>query len=138
MPFPPGGCLAPPEQLSAGELKSLRQDATHELGEPPAAAVITVPAGCSPHQAGATCRAAALARLGDARPLFPELVAAARAYGVDGALGSAHRLVFHRGSGQFRAAVVEEQGGESRVPGHAGDPHLGEKNIDRDNVENCW
>ncbi len=48
---------------------------------------------------------------------------------MDGASGSAHRLVFHLGSGQFLAAVVEERGGEFRLLECAGDPHLGGKNI---------
>jgi molecular chaperone DnaK len=119
-----------PEQLSAEVLKSLCQDAAHDLGEPPAAAVITVPAGCSPDRADATGRAAVLAGLSEHCPLLPEPVAAALAYGVDGAAESAPRMVFCLGGGAFTAAVVEGRGERFWLLQHAGDPHLGGKNID--------
>jgi molecular chaperone DnaK len=128
--FRRAGVSLPPERLSAEVLKSLCQDAAHELGEPPAAAVITVPVGCSADQAHATSRAAVLAGLGEGCPLLHEPVAAALAYGADGAAKSAHQMIFSLGSGDFTAAVVGKRGGELQLLQHAGDPHLGGKNID--------
>ncbi|NUR00940.1 MAG: Hsp70 family protein [Streptomyces sp.] len=129
--FRRAGVRLTPEQLSAEVLKSLCRDAVHELGESPAAAVITVPAAFAPNQAAATGRAAVLAGLGEDCPLLHEPVAAALAYGVNGASPSARWMVFGLGSGDFTAAVVEERSAELRLLRQAGDPHLGGKDIDR-------
>lgn len=119
-----------PEQLSAEVLKSLRQDVAHDLGEPPAMAVITVPAAFALNQSNATGKAAVLAGLGEACPLLHEPNAAALAYGVDNATESAHWMVFDLGGGTFDAAVMSKRDGELQLLQHAGDPHLGGKNID--------
>ncbi|AUH39607.1 Hsp70 family protein [Streptomyces sp. CMB-StM0423] len=119
------------EQLAAEVLKSLCRDAAHERGEPPAAAVISVPASFTPEQHDATRRAAALAGLGETCPLLPEPVAVALAYGADGtAPRSGHRIVFSLGGSGFTAALVAEAGGEPRLLGHVAAPHLGGRNID--------
>ncbi|WP_053084738.1 Hsp70 family protein [Streptomyces viridochromogenes] len=134
--FRRAGVSLTPEQLSAEVLKSLCRDAAHALGEPPAAAVIAVPAGCSPGRAAATGRAAVLAGLSEHCPLLPEPVAAALAYGAygtdgaDGASGPVHRMVFGLGGGDFTAAVVAERGGEFRLLRHVGDPRLGGTHLD--------
>ncbi|MFF0725949.1 Hsp70 family protein [Streptomyces sp. NPDC004134] len=116
-------------QLTAEVLKSLCRDAFHELGEPPAAAVITVPPSFTPEQHDATRAAAVLAGLSEDCPLLPEPVAVALAYGTDGTAPRGHRMVFSLGSSGFTASLVGERDGELRLVGHTGDPHLGDRNI---------
>ena len=128
--FRRAGVSLTPEQLSAEVLKSLRKDAAHELGEPPAVAVITVPAAFALNQSSATSEAAVLAGFGEECPLLHEPNAAAIAYGVDDAAESAHWMVFDLGGGTFDAAVMSKRDGELRLLQHAGDAHLGGKNID--------
>ncbi|MFF0725951.1 Hsp70 family protein [Streptomyces sp. NPDC004134] len=128
--FRRAGVSLAPEQLSAEVLKSLRRDAAHDLGEPPTAAVITVPASFALNQSNATGKAAALAGLGEECPLIHEPNAAALAYGVDNAAESAYWMVFDLGGGTFDAAVMSKRDGELQLLQHAGDPHLGGKNID--------
>jgi molecular chaperone DnaK len=118
-----------PQQLSAEVLKSLRGDAAHQFGEPPQAAVITVPAAFRLHQNNATSEAAALAGFG-ACPLVQEPTAAAFAYGFQNESSEAYWMVFDFGGGTFDSAVVSTHDGELRVLDHAGDPHLGGKLID--------
>lgn len=129
-PFGRAAVSLSPEQLSAEVLKSLCQDAVHELGERPGAAVITVPAAFALNQSSATGKAAQLAGLSEECPLLHEPIAAALAYGVDSASESAHWMVFDLGGGTFDAAVMSKRDGELRLLQHAGDAHLGGKNID--------
>ncbi len=119
-----------PEQLSAEVLKSLRQDAAHEFGFQPEAAVITVPAAFALNQNNATSDAAALAGLSEHCPLVQEPTAAAIAYGVQDTSDSAHWMVFDLGGGTFDAAVMAKRDGELQLIQHAGDPYLGGKLID--------
>ncbi|MBP2472711.1 molecular chaperone DnaK [Crossiella equi] len=128
-----GRSLTPPE-LSAEVLKSLRADAGSRFGEPPAAAVITVPAAFRLNQNEATSQAAALAGFGRC-PLVQEPTAAAFAFGFQHASEEACWMVFDFGGGTFDAAVVSTYEGELRVLDHAGDPHLGGKLIDWGLVE---
>lgn len=128
--FRRAGVSMTPEQLSAEVLKALRQDAAHEYGYQPEAAVITVPASFALHQNNATGEAAALAGLGEHCPLVQEPTAAAIAYGVQDVSDSAHWMVFDLGGGTFDAAVMAKRDGELQLIQHAGDRHLGGKNID--------
>lgn len=128
--FGRAGLSLTPEQLSAEVLKSLRQDAAHDTGSPPEAAVITVPASFALHQNSATSAAAALAGLGEHCPLVQEPTAAAIAYGVQDASESTHWMVFDLGGGTFDAAVMSKRDGELQLLQHAGDPRLGGKLID--------
>lgn len=128
--FKRSGMSLTPEQLSAEVLKSLRQDAAHDLGEQPEAAVITVPASFTLNQNNATSAAAALAGLGERCPLVQEPTAAAIAYGVQDVSDAAHWMVFDLGGGTFDAAVMSKQDGELQLLQHAGDPGLGGKLID--------
>ncbi|MFD1829322.1 Hsp70 family protein [Streptomyces desertarenae] len=128
--FPRSGVSLTPEQLSAEVLKSLCQDAAHEYGRPPEAAVITVPASFTVNQTRATSSAAALAGLGEQCPLVQEPTAAAIAYGAQDAADSEHWMVFDLGGGTFDAAVVSKRDGELELIQHAGDPYLGGKLID--------
>lgn len=127
--FKRAGVTLTPPQLSAEVLKSLRADAEHRFGEPPAAAVITVPAAFRLHQNNATSEAAALAGFG-ACPLVQEPTAAAFAYGFQNTSSEAYWMVFDLGGGTFDSAVVTTHEGELRVLNHAGDPHLGGKDVD--------
>ncbi|WP_217253467.1 Hsp70 family protein [Streptomyces sp. AC602_WCS936] len=124
------GTSLTPEELSAEVLKSLRQDAAHEYGHQPEAAVITVPASFALNQNNATSSAAALAGLGENCPLVQEPTAAAIAYGVQDASDSAHWMVFDLGGGTFDAALMSKRDGELQLIQHAGDPYLGGKLID--------
>ncbi|MFG2555538.1 Hsp70 family protein [Streptomyces sp. NPDC048581] len=128
--FERAGVSLTPEELSAEVLKSLRQDAAHEYGYQPEAAVITVPASFALNQNNATSSAAALAGLGDHCPLVQEPTAAAIAYGVQDASESAHWMVFDLGGGTFDAALMSKRDGELQLIQHAGDPYLGGKLID--------
>ncbi|SDK01057.1 molecular chaperone DnaK [Lentzea albidocapillata subsp. violacea] len=127
--FREAGVPMTPQQLSAEVLKSLRADAAHVLGEPPQAAVITVPAAFRLHQNNATGEAAALAGFGNC-PLVQEPTAAAFAFGFQNESTDACWMVFDFGGGTFDSAVVSTHEGELRVLDHAGDPHLGGKLID--------
>lgn len=128
--FQRAGISLTPEELSAEVLKSLRQDAAHEFGYQPEAAVITVPASFALNQNNATSSAAALAGLGEHCPLVQEPTAAAIAYGVQDASESAHWMVFDLGGGTFDAALMSKRDGELQLIQHAGDPYLGGKLID--------
>jgi molecular chaperone DnaK len=135
--FRSAGLRLSPEELSAEVLKSLRQDAAHALGggQPPTAAVITVPAAFSLNQNNATTRAAGLAGLSEECPLVHEPTAAAIAFGVQDTSGSAHWMVFDLGGGTFDAAVMQKREGELQLIQHAGNHCLGGKDIDWDIVE---
>lgn len=128
--FATAGLTMSPEQLSAEVLKSLRRDAAARLGEPPHAAVITVPAAFKLHQTNATVEAAKLAGFDLPCPLVQEPTAAAFAYGFQDRAEQSYWMVFDFGGGTFDAAVVSIRDGELRVLDHAGDPHLGGKDID--------
>lgn len=128
--FQRAGVSLTPEELSAEVLKSLRQDAAHEYGYQPEAAVITVPASFALNQNNATSSAAALAGLGEQCPLVQEPTAAAIAYGVQDASESAHWMVFDLGGGTFDAALMSKRDSELQLIQHAGDPYLGGKLID--------
>ncbi|WP_019929965.1 Hsp70 family protein [Nocardia sp. BMG111209] len=119
-----------PEQLSAEVLKSLRHNVASALGEPPDAAVITVPAAFALNQRNATLRAAELAGLGKGCPLVQEPVAAAFAFGLREQAGRGRWLVFDFGGGTFDAAVLYRDDEELQVLHHAGDRSLGGKLID--------
>lgn len=129
-PFESAGISMTPEQLSAEVLKSLRQDAGHEFGQEPPAAVITVPASFTLNQNNATGAAAVLAGLGEHCPLVQEPTAAAIAYGMKDSSDVGHWMVFDLGGGTFDAAVMSKRDGELQLIQHAGDPYLGGKLLD--------
>ncbi|MFI5610671.1 Hsp70 family protein [Amycolatopsis sp. NPDC051903] len=128
--FPRAGATMTPVQLSAEVLKSLRGDAARRFGEPPAAAVITVPAAFLLNQTEATSEAAKLAGFTAPCPLVQEPTAAAFAYGFQNETRNGCWLVFDLGGGTFDSAVVSTADGEMSVLHHAGDLGLGGKNID--------
>ncbi|MGW4482902.1 Hsp70 family protein [Amycolatopsis sp. NPDC004368] len=128
--FARAGLSMTPVELSAEVLKSLRGDAARRFGEPPAAAVITVPAAFALNQTEATSEAAKLAGFTVRCPLVQEPTAAAFAYGFQNESRSAYWMVFDLGGGTFDSAVVSTVEGELSVLHHAGDLGLGGKNID--------
>ncbi|MEV4599159.1 Hsp70 family protein [Amycolatopsis sp. NPDC049253] len=128
--FPRSGASMTPVELSAEVLKSLRGDAASRFGEPPAAAVITVPAAFRLNQTEATSEAAKLAGFTAPCPLVQEPTAAAFAYGFQNESRSGYWMVFDFGGGTFDSAVVSTVDGELSVLHHAGDLGLGGKNID--------
>jgi molecular chaperone DnaK len=124
-----GRTLSPPE-LSAEVLKTLRSFAARDYAEPPASAVITVPAAFALNQTNATNEAAKLAGFTVNCPLVQEPTAAAFAYGAEDQSERAYWMVFDLGGGTFDAAIVTKRDGEMQVLNHAGDPYLGGKLID--------
>lgn len=117
------------EELSAQVLKSLRADMTQRLGDNVDAAVITVPAAFDLNACQATRRAAELAGLRQV-PLLQEPAAAALAHGFQSSADGVRWLVYDLGGGTFDAAVVRLRDGEFSIVTHAGDNHLGGKDID--------
>jgi molecular chaperone DnaK len=128
--FPRSGVTMTPTELSAEVLKSLRADVTRQRGEPPEAAVITVPAAFGLNQSKATSDAAKLAGFTGNCPLVQEPTAAAFAYGLQDTTEHGYWLVFDLGGGTFDAAIVSKRDGELRVLHHAGDSYLGGAMID--------
>ncbi len=116
-----------PEELSAEVLKELRLSVE---GEPPTAAVVTIPAAFTVPQQDATLRAARMAGFEECH-LLQEPLAAAIANGlkIDETGASAKWLVFDLGGGTFDAALVVLSEGEMSVRGTQGDNHLGGKDL---------
>ncbi|WP_327099696.1 Hsp70 family protein [Nocardia vinacea] len=117
------------EELSAEVLKSLRADVTQRLGDNVDAAVITVPAAFDLNACHATRHAAELAGLRQI-PLLQEPAAAAMAHGFQSSADGVRWLVYDLGGGTFDAAVVRLRDGEFSIVTHAGNNHLGGKDID--------
>ncbi len=136
--FPAAGISLTPQELSAEVLKSLRADAARQLGAPPEAAVITVPAAFGLNQSKATSDAATLAGFTGKCPLVQEPTAAAFAYGIQDTGNSGYWLVFDLGGGTFDAAIVSKRDGELTVLHHAGDSYLGGSMIDWAIVEKLF
>ncbi|WP_279580961.1 Hsp70 family protein [Fodinicola feengrottensis] len=128
--FVRAGVRLSPPQMSAEVLKSLRASAATKYGEPPEAAVITVPAAFALNQTNATNEAARLAGFTIDCPLLQEPTAAAFAYGLEDESDRATWMVFDLGGGTFDAAIVRKRDGEFQVINHSGDPYLGGKLID--------
>ncbi|MBB4688422.1 Hsp70 family protein [Amycolatopsis jiangsuensis] len=129
--FPAAGVSMTPVELSAEVLKALREDTGRSLHEPPQAAVITVPAAFRLNQTEATQEAARLAGFTGPCQLLQEPTAAAFAFGFQNESRGAHWMVFDLGGGTFDSAVVSTVEEELSVLHHAGDTHLGGRNIDR-------
>ncbi len=132
--FHASGRMMRPEELSAEVLKSLRQDATRELGEEINAAVITVPALFEIPQCDATRRAAELAGIAIS-PLLQEPIAAALAYGFQAENLDGFLFVYDFGGGTFDASIIRSVDGRLTVVDHAGDNFLGGKDCDEKLVD---
>lgn len=112
------------EELSALVLRSLREDAEAELGQPVTEAIITVPAYFSDAQRKATRTAGELAGLRVER-LLNEPTGAALAYGIHNRDGESRFLVFDLGGGTFDVSVLDLFEGVMEVRASAGDNWLG-------------
>jgi molecular chaperone DnaK len=114
------------EELSAEVLKQLKLAVKDEDF---ASIVITVPADFDQVQIEATKRAAKLAGF-DYCELLQEPIAASLAFFHDRKNIDGTWLVFDFGGGTFDSAIVKMDDGIMEVIDHAGDNHLGGKNID--------
>ncbi|MEO1015837.1 MAG: molecular chaperone HscC [Pseudomonadota bacterium] len=112
------------EELSALVLRSLKDDAEADLGEPINHAVISVPAYFNDVQRKATQAAAELAGLNVAR-LINEPTAAALAYGVEDRTAEHRFLVLDLGGGTFDVSILEMFSGVMEVRASSGDAFLG-------------
>lgn len=128
-----GGRELSPVEVSADILRHLVASAAKHLGEPPAAAVITVPAYFDDSQRQATKDAARLAGLEVLR-LLNEPTAAALAYGLDEAPAGVY-AVYDLGGGTFDVSVLRLRRGVFEVIATAGDTALGGDDFDRSLAE---
>lgn len=111
-------------ELSSLVLKSLKEDAEKELGEPVDQAVITVPAYFNDHQRTATKAAAELAGL-QVRRILNEPTAAALAYGFHDREGDKQLLVVDLGGGTFDVTLMEIFEGTLEIVSTSGESQLG-------------
>src|SRR5438093_2889523 len=112
-----------PQEISAMILRTLRDRASKQLGEPVKKAVITVPAYFNDAQRQATREAGELAGLEVVR-ILNEPTAASLAYDPGG--NELRRvLVYDLGGGTFDVSVVQVQEGVVEVLASHGDTHLG-------------
>jgi len=120
--------------LVMGALLKAYQEDTH--GQPPKAAVITVPAKFEQSARMGTSEAARLAGL-SYNQLLQEPIAAALAYGFTAAERRAQWMVFDLGGGTLDVSLVIVRNGQMVVPeeGHAGDNRLGGREFDREIIE---
>lgn len=114
------------EELSAEVLKKLKRAVKDEEFS---SAVITVPAAFKQVQIEATRRAAEMAGF-EYFELLQEPIAASLAFLKDQKNIDGIWLVFDLGGGTFDAALVKMEDGIMTVVDHAGDNHLGGKNMD--------
>ena len=118
-----------PEELVASILRKLVDDAATYLGEPVAAAVVTVPAYFNDAQRQATRDAGRLAGITVER-ILNEPTAAALAYGFD--RSAARRvLVFDLGGGTFDVSLMRVANGVFDVKATCGDTQLGGNDFDQ-------
>lgn len=127
--FPSSGIVMSPEELSAEVLKDLKKNVQRRFNENLSAAVITIPAAFSKPAINATNKAARLAGF-EVSPLCQEPIAAALAYGHKSASDDGLWMVFDFGGGTFDSAIVELKDEEFQIINHAGNDHLGGKDID--------
>ena len=124
-----GGQRYRPQEISAMILRTLRDRAAHQLGQPVAKAVITVPAYFNDAQRQATHEAGTLAGLEVVR-ILNEPTAAALAYDP----GRQEReivLVYDLGGGTFDVSIVQCEGGVVEVLASHGDTALGGDDFDQ-------
>ncbi len=118
-----------PEEISAGILRKLADDASKYLGEKVTDAVITVPAYFNDAQRQATKDAGKIAGLHVLR-IINEPTAAALAYGLDKKKNETI-MVFDLGGGTFDVSILEVGDGVFEVKSTSGDTHLGGDDFDK-------
>ncbi len=119
-----------PETLSSLVLRSLKQDAEAETGQPLTDAVITVPAYFNEPQRQATLAAGRIAGL-NVRRILNEPTAAAMAYGLRGEQNDKVVAVIDLGGGTFDVSIVEQFEGALEVRASAGECFLGGEDFTR-------
>jgi molecular chaperone DnaK len=118
-----------PQEISAMILRTLRERAERQLGEPVRKAVITVPAFFDENQRLATREAGELAGL-EVMRIINEPTAASLTY--DPAPGRQERiLVYDLGGGTFDVSIVSLEEGVVEVLASHGDTHLGGDDFDQ-------
>ncbi len=127
--FEIGGKHYAPEEISAGVLRKLVEDAAKYIGEKVTEAVITVPAYFNDAQRQATKDAGQIAGLKVLR-IINEPTAAALAYGLDKKKNETI-MVFDLGGGTFDVSVLEVGDGVFEVKSTSGDTHLGGDDFDK-------
>ena len=127
--IPIHGRIFSPEDISAGVLKKLKQDAENYFGEPVTRAVITVPAYFNDAQRNATKRAGELAGFVVER-IVNEPTAAALAYGLDKLKEKSKIAVYDLGGGTFDLSILDLNGGIFQVLSTNGNTRLGGDDID--------
>ena len=118
-----------PEELSALVLRSLREDAEDDLGEPVTEAVVSVPAYFAEAQRSATKRAGALAGLLVERLVNEPSAAAVAAHIAEGDQDKVC-LVFDLGGGTLDVSLVERFENVVSVTAVSGDNRLGGTDFD--------
>ena len=121
-----------PQEISAAILAELKRWAEAHFHQPITKAVLTVPAYFDDAQRQATRHAASIAGLEVIR-IVNEPTAAALAYGLDRAAGSADATiaVYDFGGGTFDVSILRVEKGVFRVLATCGNTHLGGDDMDR-------
>jgi molecular chaperone HscC len=119
-----------PETLSGLVLRSLKEDAEHQLGQPVTAAVVTVPAYFNEPQRKATLNAGRIAGLKVER-ILNEPTAAALAYGMHSMQDEKVLAVVDLGGGTFDVSIVDLFAGALEVRASAGECFLGGEDFTR-------
>ena len=119
-----------PQEISAFILRTIKDAAEAELGDPVTRAVITVPAYFNEVQRQATLEAGAIAGLTVER-IINEPTASALAYGFGADEGEHHRvLVYDLGGGTFDVSIIEMNAGIVDVLATTGNNFLGGDDFD--------
>jgi molecular chaperone DnaK (HSP70) len=127
--FARSGQMMLAEELCAEVLKSARSNSETYGGEPVTLAVITVPVAFGSAQCEAMRRSATLAGI-ENHLFLQEPIAAALAHGIERPDDTAPWLVYDLGGSTFSVSVLYKRNGVLQVAGHAGDSHLGGRDID--------
>ena len=119
-----------PTEIAAMILRTLREDAEHDLGRAVDEAIVTVPAYFTDAQRQATKAAGEIAGMRVER-ILNEPTAAALAYGIDHLDREEYVVVYDLGGGTFDVSVLEMFGGVLEVKASSGNSALGGGDFDR-------
>jgi len=125
------------EELSAEVLKSLKENASRQLGIDVTSVVITIPVDYGLRQCEAINKAAELAGF-ITHPLLLETNASAVAYSFHKEMSNKYWMVYDFGGGTFDASIIQIKDGQIEVINHGGDNRLGGNNLDWEIVNNLF